>query len=132
MNNELYRGIFWIKEQNPIKAIVIKSECSSMGEFLTAPPKEYLADSKDNYNHKNAWKNLDRKLTEGKKFNYYPRGRVEIKNRKATVFVNENVICEEFKKWVKEEFNLIGIPMRIVADMSNHYLCNMDMEEKNE
>ncbi len=57
---------------------------------------------------------------------------MEIKNHKATVFVNENVICEEFEKWVKREFNLSSIPVRIISDMSNHYLCHTDREKKYE
>lgn len=127
----MYMGIFWVKAIIPIDAVVIKSECTATGDFINIPDEKFLSKSRENYNHRLAWQSLDKSITENKPYNYYPRGRVEIRSGKARVFVNENVISEKFEEWIKNEFNLCDIPMRIVADMSNHYLCHFDKEDRN-
>ena len=55
-------------------------------------------------------------------WNYFPRGRVEIANGKATVYYNP-VLSEwaDFETAVVREFELDGFPMRFVPDHSSHY-----------
>ena len=79
----LYKGIFWFDPQRG-ELIVIKVACDHNGTALEAV--EYSSKSGDNFNHKVEWAKLPREVTEGHPYNYYPRGRVEIKKNKATVY----------------------------------------------
>lgn len=131
----LYRGIFWIKDADNFDAVIIKVPCSSNGLFIQMPDSNLLAKSGKEFNHQSAWKTLHKNQTEGKAFNYYPRGRVEISDGKAIIFANGNITNDKLFKWAKKEFNLTkenGIEsIRIKADMSNHYLCYLDWSECN-
>ena len=87
----------------------------------------------DNYNHKKVWSTLDKKLTKGKPFGYYPRGRVEISNGVAKIFHSPHIPQNDLKKWVIDKFNLNnynGIKkVKLVADGSGHYKCYLDKED---
>ncbi len=111
----IFKGVFWIKSLSPIEAVVIKSECDDV------PEKKFCSKSGKNYNHKAAWSTLDKTVTSGYPYNYYPRGRVEIRNGKAFVFANSNIVNDEFNL---KELN----QTKIIADMSNHYLCHIDRD----
>ena len=132
MMNKLYRGIFWIKDIESYAAVVIKVECNSDGFFIVVPDFELLAKSGTEFNHQSAWSTLPKRETGNKPYNYYPRGRVEIRNGKAVIYANGNIADEKLLKWAINEFNLIkenGIEkVEIKADMSNHYLCYLDRE----
>ena len=85
------------------------------------------AKSSDNYNHRKVWESLPKKVTAGRPFDYYPRGRVEINNGVAIVYYSPYIPQDVLKKWLVEKFNLTssnGIrKLRLVADNSNHYRC---------
>lgn len=104
--------------------------------FTTVPNFELLAKSGAEFNHQAAWRTLPKRETENKPYNYYPRGRVEIRNGKAVIYANGNIADEKLLKWAINEFNLIkenGIEkVEIKADMSNHYLCHLDWRNKND
>lgn len=131
--DKLYRGIFWIKDIESYAAVVIKAECNSNGFFIVVPDFELLAKSGTEFNHQAAWSTLPKRETGNKPYNYYPRGRVEIRNGKAVIYVNGNIAYEKLLKWAINEFNLIkenGIEkVEIKADMSNHYLCHLDCSD---
>ena len=91
MVDKLYRGIFWIKDIERFASVVIKAECNSNGFFVTVPNFELLAKSGKEFNHQTAWKTLSKAETEGKEYNYYPRGRVEINKNKVTIFLNPDI-----------------------------------------
>lgn len=130
--DKLYRGIFWIKDMESLASVVIKAECNSNGFFTVVPDFELLAKSSAEFNHQAAWSKLSKRETENKPYNYYPRGRVEIRNGKAVLYANGNIADEKLLKWAINKFNLIkenGIEkVEIKADMSNHYLCYLDRE----
>jgi len=130
--DKLYRGIFWIKDIESRAAVVIKAECNSNGFFTTVPDFKLLAKSGTEFNHQAAWSTLPKRETGNKPYNYYPRGRVEIRNSKA----NGNIADEKLLKWTINQFNLTkenGIEkVEIKADMSNHYLCHLDWRNKND
>jgi len=53
-----------------------------------AEPAAFRSKSGENYNHKTEWAKLGRRVTGDRPYNYYPRGRVEIRNGKAVIFLN--------------------------------------------
>ena len=73
------------------KLIVKKAKCNSDGVALEHV--EYSSKSMSNFNHKAEWSKLPKSVTNGQPYNYYPRGRVEIKNNKAKVYLNPVLIC---------------------------------------
>ena len=91
---QIYKGIFWY---NPTKKklIVKKVACNSNGEAIEHV--EYSSQSGNNFNHKAEWSKLPKSVTNGQPYNYYPRGRVEIKNNKAKAirFSTLEAICRE-------------------------------------
>ncbi len=128
--NHLYKGIFWY---NPIekKLIVKKVACDRNG--IAVEEVEYSSKSGDNFNHKAEWAKLPRSITNGQPYNYYPRGRVEIKNGKATVYLNpilnDNPCVMDM---INDEFglNCKTLLPRFVPDGSEHYKYTMDYQIK--
>lgn len=122
-SSELYSGIFWIKDpDNPTNEL-----------FFPIPTDEYgnnsgLFNSRNGltYNHENTWKELHI----NKPFDYYPRGRVDIQNSVARIFLNPNLNTEKVIDFIKKEFNLNemnGIKKIVVKpDFSIHYRCHLD------
>lgn len=64
---------------------------------------------------------MPNKITQGKPYNYYPRGRVEIKNGKATVYLNPALNTNEITQNIKAEFGLSDIKTVFKSDGSEHY-----------
>lgn len=70
--------------------------------------------------HKNIWNMCKDKIN--KPWNFYPRGRVEIRNNKAIIFANP--YCFEYKNLdenLRESFNLGDLQIEYKTDNSNHY-----------
>ena len=91
--------------------------------------QENVAKSGDTYNHKKYWESLDKPLTNGKPYNYYPRGRVEIRNNKAIIYLNPNIAEDDIIAWIKKEFGLDQIHLNkieVKVDGSEHYKCYLD------
>lgn len=57
-------------------------------------------------------------------YNFYPRGRVVIRNGRATVFLNQLIAAEQVVQKVCEAFSLTA--PRIHAEGGRHYQCFMD------
>jgi hypothetical protein len=118
----LYKGVFWYAEGELLSFLI---PCNNMGEVIGE--SEYPLNSKSggNYNHNLLWESLPKKITGGKQFNYYPRGRVEIKNGKASVFLNPDINYEDIQNLIVERFDLTkenGInKVTFLSDGSNHY-----------
>lgn len=81
-----FKGIFWIKPNGEL--LVLKVKCDSFGNLLQVIPPDMLSKSGGNFNHKNAWNALPKSITDNKEYNYFPRGRAEIRNGKAIIFTN--------------------------------------------
>ena len=125
------KGIFWCDSfgcDSP-HLIVVSVKCDADGK--SDRPIDFSSKSGQNFNHKAEWQKLSRSVTRGQPFNYYPRGRVEIKNRKATIYLNPdlnntvvlNKIIEDFE--LKNQQDLKSIAVK--SDGSSHYhyyLCN--------
>ena len=125
------KGIFWCDSfgRDSPHLIVVSVKCDADGK--SDRPIDFSSKSGQNFNHKAEWQKLSRSVTRGQHFNYYPRGRVEIKNRKATIYLNPdlnntvvlNKIIENFE--LKNQKDLKSIVVK--SDGSSHYhyyLCN--------
>ena len=119
----LYKGIFWFI--NGKKLICHKAACDNTGN--PTEPAEFSSKSGENFNHTAEWEKLPKSVTGGKPFNYCPRGRVEIKNGKASIIylnpvLNEHAIIEK----TFYEFGLSAVSqVSVKADGSKPYeaLC---------
>ena len=133
-DSNLYRGIFWITDIDNIEAsdLYFQIPCNSNGDIDNDFHISNNMSSKgtDNYNHKNVWNSLLNKITKGKPFDYYPRGRVEISNGKATIYHSPHIPQDELRRQLINKFNLTthnGIKkVRLIADGSTHYRCYLD------
>lgn len=123
----VFKGIFWIKPNDEL--IILKVKCDAFGCLLEKIPTAAVSKSGGNYNHKNAWATLPKSVTNGKGYNYYPRGRVEIRNKKATIFIN--YISERLKERIIFEFGLTsenGIENAVFKiDNSKHYVIASEL-----
>lgn len=126
----LYKGLFWIKDIKNIieSSIYFLIPCDKEGKGdVSGYDYSVVSKSGDSLNHKKLWKTLPSDITNNKPFDYYPRGRVEIKNGKVKIFISQYLI--EYKEKIielcKNKFNLTvgnGISkIDIVADGSEHY-----------
>ncbi len=126
----IYKGVFWW-----INGALVcrKVRCSDAGAPLE--PVEFTAKSGENFNHKAEWEKLPRSVTGGKPYNYYPRGRVEVKQSKATVYLNPQLNREDVKAQIEKEFGLKGLSCVCAkSDGSAHYraLADEEAEKQNE
>lgn len=116
-----FKGIFWIKPNGEL--LVLKVKCDSFRNLLQDIPPDMLSKSGGNFNHKNAWNALPKSITDNKEYNYFPRGRAEIRNGKAIIFTN--YITEDLKLKIIDAFYLSdgnGIEQVIFKiDNSAHY-----------
>lgn len=118
------KGVFWITE-DCAEEYFFRIPCDLSGNVVGET--EYPLCSKDgtNYNHKALWAVLPKSLTRGKPFDYFPRGRVEIRGSKAFVYLNPDVNTEEIQELIKGRFGLTepnGIQaVRFISDGSRHY-----------
>ena len=114
---ELYKGIFWYINDH---LLCRKVRCDSAGNPLESV--DFTSKSGDNFNHKAEWQNMSKKITGGKPYNYYPRGRVEIKRNKATVYLNPVLNQEEIIAKILLEFDLGNLTdITVKSDGSEHY-----------
>lgn len=131
-SSELYSGVFWITDIDNVEKN--KNYCF---QIPTLPSGDVNNDGLDlnaksgvTYNHEKLWSQLPSTLTHNKPFNYYPRGRVQISNGKAIVYLNPNINTEEIQTFIKDEYNLTernGIRKVVFnSDGSSHYRCYLD------
>ena len=126
---KIYKVIFWYNPTEK-KLIVKKVACDHNGVALE--PVEYSSKSGDNFNHKAEWAKLSRGITGGHPYNYYPRGRVEVKNNKATVYFHPILNEPRAIDRISEGFGLYNgtILVREVPDGSDHYKYLIDYPVK--
>ena len=128
MPKTLSRGIFWVlaetKEEITVENILpVHKFCDRDGNSTDS--NGFSSKSGLSYNHKETWAQLPKKITKGKPFDYYPRGRVEIRNGKATIWMNGNVLS--LANDIKEFYGLSALQEVVVReDGSDHYKCHFD------
>ena len=110
-------------DTNHPNLIIVAVPCDENG--FTNETAAFSAKSGENFNHKTEWSKLDKSSTQGKPFNYYPRGRVEIRNGRATVFLNPDIHSEPVLRQIFDAFEIAannGLrSIRIQRDGSRHY-----------
>ena len=134
---DLSQGVFWIVDLENLdnnEDYCFLIFCDADGNNLRINNEyELNAKSGDTYNHEALWKKLPKSLTFGKAFDYYPRGRVQIANQKAIVYLNPNINTEDVQTFIKNEFNLHTInglkEVTFKSDGSEHYRCYLDDED---
>ena len=119
------KGLFWCKDPMApaLELITISVSCDSNG--APTEPAVFTAKSGENFNHKLEWQRLGKDVTGGQPFDYYPRGRVEVRNEKITIYLNPDLNTEHVLGKIKEEFELIDIHenmrLEVNSDGSKHY-----------
>lgn len=128
MAKELQCGIFWClaETENEIDEkhlITFTKECSLDG--VPVDTEGLNAKSGATYNHKATWAKLSHTVTKGKPFDYYPRGRVEVSNNKAIIWLNGCLV--DLANEIKRLFGLsILSKVQVKVDGSEHYKCHFD------
>ena len=100
------KGIFWcIDADTPDPHLITVSvSCNADGE--ADPSVVFSSKSGTNFNHKAEWEKLDRNLRNGCAYNYYPRGRVEVKHGKATIYLNPDINQDHILRTIRKAFEL--------------------------
>jgi hypothetical protein len=141
---ELSSGIFWVitddRKINSYKFLYFNIPCDVDGS--PTGTHEIAINSKNGttYNHKNTWedevKNNSKHRPYNKKdYDYYPRGRIQITNKRADIYINPNINRPKIIDDIKKEFGLSSYNIqniRVMADNSNHYQCWIDREHNKE
>ena len=132
-DKRLYKGVFWITDLENMgeNDLFFKIPVDSQGVIDPSVDRMSLnSKNNDNYNHKRLWERLGSKVTHGKEFDHFPRGRVEIANEKAIIYASPYICTEDIIDWIIDKFNLTeqnGIKsIRVVPDNSSHYKCHLD------
>jgi len=134
--NSLSAGIFWVITDDygidGYTLLCFNYRCDADGNNLESV--ELNSKNGLTFNHKNTWetyvKNNSKHRGYNKKpFDHYPRGRVQITNNKAEVYLNPHIIRDDIIGEIKRRFGLCGVSkVRVIADNSTHYQCFLDRE----
>ena len=107
------RGLFWYVD----------------GELLCFPVSGNVVDAVSN-NHRRFWKTLPHSLTGGMSYNYYPRGRVELRHGKAVVYLHPTLCTPEMDTRIRHAFSLPDeMQVSFKADGSRHYRSIQEEQE---
>ena len=126
-DHSVKKGIFWIVDRENLQnnepyLFRIPVDYAGAPCFLASIPP-LNSKNCDNYTHKKTWdRYVPAELRRGKPYNYYPRGRVEIKDReKAKIFLNPDIATDEVIAYIIEKFRLQYRTVKVIADGSRHY-----------
>ena len=107
------RGLFWYVD----------------GELLCFSVSDDEVDVVGN-NHKRFWETLSHSLTYGMPYNYYPRGRVELRHGKAMVYLRPTLCTPEIFARIRQAFSLPDeMQVSFKADGSRHYRSIQEEQE---
>lgn len=133
----LYRGVFWVTDTALIEnsIIAVRFACTSDGQLTDADSDTQAEHLQKEINHKKIWAQLPHKVTLGKPFDYYPRGRVEVrKGGKVLIFCSPYICNDKLKEAISNLFGLTeqnGIKgVTLKADGSAHYRCLQMIDQK--
>ena len=128
-------GIFWVisdsEDLEDYKLLCFNVSCDVYGNAVETPDIPLNSKSGALYNHKAVWEfyvknNREHKPYNKNDYNYYPRGRVEISNNKAVIYLNPYINQAHILTEIKAAFGLSEdniSKVRVVADNSAHYGC---------
>ncbi len=125
-DDNLYKGVFWIVDRKNLEEndFYIFKILTDRDGNISASYDDLNSKKGDNYNHRLTWQSLPKDLTHNKPYNYYPRGRIEIKNNTAKIFINPLLNDERIIDYIKSRFNLNEntiSEIRVLIDNSAHY-----------
>ena len=133
----LYRGVFWVTdtELSEDSIIDVKIACTRDGRLTDADSDTQAEHLQKEINHKKIWAQLPHKVTLGKPFDYYPRGRVEVrKGGSVLIFCSPYICTDKLKEAISNLFGLTeqnGIKgVTLKADGSAHYRCLQMIDQK--
>jgi len=133
-------GIFWVftydRDFAEYELLCVTTEIIIIGSFYGTHKIKFNSKNHKTYNHKLTWQ--EREIKENpsikqytkKAYNYFPRGRVEIRNNTSTIYMNphisehQKVIAEVKKNFLLSSHYISDI--KVIADGSEHYKCWMD------
>ena len=119
------KGIFWCVDTSLLqpRLITVSVSCNANGD--ADPSAVFSSKSGENFNHKAEWEKLDKTIRNGVAYNYYPRGRVEVKNGKATIYLNPDINRGHILRAIREAFELTNpeelAEIAVKSDGSRHY-----------
>lgn len=94
ITNRCMQGVFWVIDGK----LIYSKEPPGV-------PKKH---------HKKEWENLSTEITHGKKYNFYPMGRVDLRYNKAVIYLQPAIYTDAIKKMVVEESHLENVVYQIV------------------
>lgn len=123
-----HKGIFWLikNADDNDELLSVNVPCDPNGYPLKSA--DFSSVSGKNFNYRAEWEKLPPELTQGKPFDYYPMGRVEIKDRKVTVYCHPSLTQSPYRLMITGEFGVPSATTRFVADGSIHYQARKDTE----
>jgi hypothetical protein len=135
---QLCSGIFWIISDNydlsEHKLLMFEIPCDVNGTPDNPNSLGLNAKSGITYNHKKTWENEIKTNSEHRPYNkrdydYYPRGRIQIANNKAIIYINPHINQPLFIDEIKQKFGLSPYnisEVEVKIDGSVHYYCFLD------
>ena len=117
---ELCSGIFWFIDNEIFDFPATNLDDTTIG----------LSKKGTSFNHKKLWDNLPNKVTYGKEYDYYPRGRVEIDRLgRVTIWINPHLDDPKYLQQIKLKFGIMSSTnVTVKNDHSEHYKCYLDRE----
>lgn len=104
--------------------LMLKGAFWTVGEDILSYPVEIP--TQPNPSHKDVWK-LVCGEHKRKPWNYFPRGRVEIRNDKAIIFANPDCfLYKDLENKIRNNFELGNVQIIYKADNSRHYQYKMN------
>ena len=135
---QLCSGIFWVISDNynlsDHKLLMYEIPCDVSGTPDNSDSLRLNAKSGITYNHKKTWEEQIKNKSEHRLYNkrdydYYPRGRIQISNNKAIIYINPHINQPKFINEIKQKFGLSThniAEVEVKTDGSNHYKCFLD------
>ena len=139
------KGIFWVicsyefingkltVDLSDYKLLSILIPCDEDGCVIDCSSALLNSKKGNSITHKAAWNTTiitDReysRLPRRYSYNYFPRGRVEITNGKAVIFLNPCIHHDFIISDIIEKFGIgAAKSIKIIADNSSHYACFQD------
>lgn len=122
----MHKGLFWCTDRSsdpPAFIVIARFRDLDNNEIVNV--EGFTSEENERLNHRVEWSKLPKSVTGGKDYNYYPRGRVEIRNQKARIFLNPVLNEERLIGQIKGIFGLDKDPgiqsVKVITDGSKHY-----------